>query len=176
MVNVTDFKDNDIFPKVYGSEDRLHHIFKRQRELMVKYEKIEKRNGLLQTDLIPVDLHCKNGQARLKDFAWRFTEELTEAGDAEGILHRQEELADALHFLIELCILVGIDDKVLYGMMAKDLGVEVIDNDDKTLCRLNKIWDRIEEQIKAVDGASARLLQPYQFDYWAFQSIQHLGF
>lgn len=106
------------------NQHRLEMIFTRQRELMEKYEVIEKANGLLQTDLIPVGLHSPNGQARLKDFAWRVTEELVEAIDAihDGETHVQEELADTLHFLVEMMILSGIEAKdmvigpLYYGM------------------------------------------------------------
>ena len=101
--------------------DRLKAIFKRQRELMKKYHEIEAKVGLLQTPEIPVDMDSHLGQARLKDFAWRITEEL---GEAMNCLknkpwkvtqmetdknHYYEEIADAFHFFIELCILSGLD-------------------------------------------------------------------
>lgn len=90
--------------------DRLKAIFDRQKELMEKYHHIEKRSGLLQTDDCPVDLDDKRGQARLKDFSWRFIEEVGEALDARSNeLHYQEELIDGLHFLTELTILAGRD-------------------------------------------------------------------
>lgn len=91
--------------------DRLKAIFNRQRELMVKYHPIEERSGLCQTPDVPVNLDDKRGQARIKDFAWRLTEELGEALDCrEGDeAHYQEELIDGLHFLTELTILTGKD-------------------------------------------------------------------
>lgn len=92
--------------------DRLQVIFNRQKELMEKYHHIEKRSGLLQTDSCPVNLDDKAGQARIKDFAWRLTEELGEALDAKqsnNTEHFVEELIDGLHFLTELTILAGKD-------------------------------------------------------------------
>ena len=90
--------------------DRLKAIFDRQKELMEKYHHIEERSGLLQTGDCPVNLDDRRGQARIKDFAWRLTEELGEALDAEANqLHYQEELIDGLHFLTELTILAGKD-------------------------------------------------------------------
>lgn len=94
--------------------DKLADIVRRQTELMQKYHHIEKANGLLQTDIVPVDIHDRFGQARLKDFAWRVTEEIAEATEAMIIhadipQHALEELGDALHFMIELDILSGID-------------------------------------------------------------------
>lgn len=59
--------------------DMLVAIFNRQQELMEKYHDIEKNIGLMQTEDCPVNLHDKRGQARLKDFAWRATEEVAEA-------------------------------------------------------------------------------------------------
>lgn len=88
--------------------DKLEAIFARQKELMSKYHHIEVKSGLLQTPDCPVNLDDRRGQARLKDFAWRTTEELAEALDArEDALHFQEELVDALHFFTELTILSG---------------------------------------------------------------------
>lgn len=90
--------------------DRLEAIFYRQKELMDKYHDIEKRSGLLQTEDCPVNIDDKRGQARIKDFSWRVTEELGEALDAlaqNDIPHYCEELIDGLHFLTELTILAG---------------------------------------------------------------------
>ncbi len=112
MVNIHEVEIN----KEDWAGDKLIAIFLRQEELMGKYHDIEKANGLLQTPLCPVDLHDRFGQARLKDFAWRITEELGESLDAyEKYLkeehskdHYLEEIADALHFLAEFTILAGI--------------------------------------------------------------------
>jgi hypothetical protein len=71
--------------------DRLISIFGRQKELMNKYHDIEKNIGLMQTEDCPVNLHDKRGQARLKDFAWRTTEEIAEAMETLPMIH---ELAD----------------------------------------------------------------------------------
>ena len=62
----------------------LKQIFDRQKELMDKYHYIEERSGLLQTADCPVNLDDRRGQARIKDFSWRVTEELGEALDALG--------------------------------------------------------------------------------------------
>ncbi len=94
--------------KVEG--DLLKAIFDRQRSLMGKYHDIELKSGLLQTEDCPVNLDDKRGQARIKDFSWRVTEELGEALDARSSKdHYQEELIDGLHFLTELTILAGKD-------------------------------------------------------------------
>lgn len=92
--------------------DKLQEIWDNQRELMIKYEKIEKENGLLQTDKIPVDINSREGQARIRDFCWRITEETYEALVAyyqEGKLAFMEEVADILHFLSELSIISGLE-------------------------------------------------------------------
>lgn len=105
--------------------NRLQEIFDRQASLMHKYEEIEEQNGLLQTPDIPVDLNDRFGQARIRDFAWRMTEELGEALEAlhDGRLaDHHEELADALHFLAELTILTGYKPEELGGF--SDLGEE----------------------------------------------------
>lgn len=104
---------DDVKMEASGSENALCEIFQRQQELMMKYHSIEKGNGLLVTDKVPVDLHEAAGQYRLKDFAWRITEEIGEALEAFEIhpdypQHFDEEMADALHFLTEFTILSGV--------------------------------------------------------------------
>lgn len=90
--------------------DKLQAIFTRQKSLMGKYHDIELKSGLLQTEDCPVNLDDKRGQARIKDFSWRVTEELGEALDARSNKdHYQEELIDGLHFLTELTVLAGKD-------------------------------------------------------------------
>ena len=64
--------------------DKLQAIFTRQKSLMDKYHDIELRSGLLQTEDCPVNLDDKRGQARIKDFSWRVTEERGEALDAKA--------------------------------------------------------------------------------------------
>jgi len=107
-MNIEDVKSEKGYPP-----NLLEAIFSKQRELMTFYHPIEERNGLLRTNMIPVNPHCKYGQAQLKDFAWRFTEEIGEATEALEIHpdnrnHFYEEMIDALHFLVELCILSGV--------------------------------------------------------------------
>ena len=112
-MNVNDVKLEDL--GITG-EDKLDQIFQRQFELMQKYHKIEEANGLLITPDVPVDLQDSRGQYRLKDFAWRITEELGEALEAMKVhpdlpIHFEEEIADALHFLVEFTILAGMPPK-----------------------------------------------------------------
>jgi hypothetical protein len=126
-MNVEDIKDVDI----PVGEDMLVSIFKKQKKLMEKYHHIEKNNGLLQTELCPVNIDDAKGQARLKDFAWRITEELGEAMNClknkpwkqtqmeTDVTHYIEEVIDAFHFFIELCILSGMDAEDLYRMYFK---------------------------------------------------------
>lgn len=98
------------------NKESLRAIFDRQKELMEKYHDIEFKSGLMQTEDCPVNLDDKRGQARIKDFSWRITEEVGEALDAitnesgeSALLHFHEELVDGLHFLTEMTILTGYD-------------------------------------------------------------------
>jgi len=110
-MNINDVDINGI-PK---EGDMLVNIYKRQKELMDKYREIEGRPNDEE-----INLHTKEGQRWLKDMAWRIVEEL---GEAMNCLknkpwkqteirtdenHYLEELADAFHFFIELCILSGL--------------------------------------------------------------------
>jgi len=124
-----------------GGECPLKIIFNRQRELMEKYHPIEDKNALLLTSDVPVDLNDRFGQMRLKDFAWRVTEELAEALDAldieNGVTeHVQEEMADAFHFLVELGIRAGLTSEsflpaandALHGIFLESAPSETLDN------------------------------------------------
>lgn len=118
----------------------LPEIFEKQKATMEKFHDIEKANGGLQTEDCPVDLDSFPGQARLRDFGWRITEELIEALLAyreldyleDPLVSRswepvdvvrkkvelwskaKEELMDCLHFIVEFSILCGFD---FYGKL-----------------------------------------------------------
>ncbi len=111
-MNVDDITSDEI-PTIGPEDDLFELIFRRQHALAQRYMEIEARNGMLQTRDFPVNIDDRMGQARLKDFFWRVTEELTEAvdaarGHAHIPNHTIEELADALHFLVEAHLLAGI--------------------------------------------------------------------
>lgn len=112
-MNITDIKDSEI--SVPDSAfSCLTGIFARQEELHEKYKHVEHGNGL-GLHLIKdkkFSLDCPRCQYIIKDFAWRVTEELTEALEAHhdgNELHCVEEIIDALHFYTELLILCGYD-------------------------------------------------------------------
>ena len=111
--------------------DWLKNIFLRQRELLDKYHEIEKQNGLLLYEGVPADLHNRKGQVHIRELIRRVVEELFEASHTlknspwkqSHVLtdedHFYEELSDAFHFFIELCITVGIDPEALYKLYFK---------------------------------------------------------
>jgi len=116
----------DILNKVKTPEgDKLEKIFERQKELAEKYHPIEERNLGCKLAEYPVNLNICSHQQRIKDLMWRIVEELGEAGNclknkpwkntnmATDELHFYEEIADAFHFFIELCIAVGLDAEKL---------------------------------------------------------------
>lgn len=142
--------------KIQG--DMLKAIFDRQKSLMSKYHDIEAKSGLLQTPDCPVNLDDKRGQARIKDFSWRVTEELGEALDARNQNdHYQEELIDGLHFLTELTILAGKDyDTLLDGVFSP-------------YCP-----DRLRQMV----GDAKDLMLYYgsdRLDFWVTRFIENIG-
>mgnify|MGYP001099173337 CR=1 FL=1 len=151
--------------------DRLQEIFDHQRELMKKYHPIEEANGLLQTSSVPVNLHDKHGQARLKDFMWRTTEEIGEAVDPSimKLEVRMEEWADALHFLTELSILST-------DLFVEELGVFCLQKDAQLREDIHNEkfkGDTLDIVFKCVWSWLQRCRQePY---YWAGQAIFELG-
>jgi dimeric dUTPase (all-alpha-NTP-PPase superfamily) len=117
MVNIVDV-DRE---KVTGIGCRLQIIFDKQEELMKKYHPIEERSGLRLCMDCPVDLHDPRGQSTIKDYAWRFVEELGESLEAYNLHsndpnHYREELSDALHFLVELSLHAGAKPQDIISM------------------------------------------------------------
>lgn len=93
------------------------NIFEAQRGLMHKYHDIEVANNALETDKVPVELQSREGQARLRRFAWFITEELVETLEAKymktSLANLHEELSDVLHFTTEWAILSGVQPEQL---------------------------------------------------------------
>ena len=137
--------------------DKLQAIFTRQKSLMDKYHDIELKSGLMQTEDCPVNLDDKRGQARIKDFSWRVTEELGEALDAKAAKdHYQEELIDGLHFLTELTILAGKDyHNLLPGGTA--------------LYSKDRLEDLVENAKEFISQNGDNL------NYWVSKFIENLG-
>ena len=113
MVNINDFKDADKIP-----DDITKAIFEHQMTLAKKYVEIENMGTLLEGDR-SLNIQTKEGQLWIKEFAWRVTEELCESIEPvientdtlteEHEKHYKEELADALHFFVEMCIIAGVE-------------------------------------------------------------------
>ena len=137
--------------------DKLQAIFTRQKSLMDKYHDIELKSGLLQTEDCPVNLDDRRGQARIKDFSWRGTEELGEALDAKATKdHYQEELIDGLHFLTELTILAGKD---YYNLLPEGT----------TLYSKDRLEDLVENAKECISQNGDNL------NYWVSKFIENLG-
>jgi len=113
-------------------DDLLCTIWESQKHLIRKYHDIERRNGCV---VIPEvnwgDLDDRYVQMRLKDLMQRCVEEL---GEAMNCLknkpwknsyvetdkpHFEEELADALHFFVELCLTAGVSAEDLFTLYMK---------------------------------------------------------
>lgn len=98
--------------------DRLELIFEKQHSLAQKYNQIEISQGVGYGILgdKKFNLNEIRSQCLLKDMAWRVTEEICEANECVHVVtrvvqnrdHFLEELADALHFLTELCLTAGV--------------------------------------------------------------------
>lgn len=126
-MNVTDFPDVEL-----PDSDLLKAIFARQQELIEKYHDIEKSRGaiVVEEDRFGA-IDSRFVQWRIKDLAYRTVEELAEATNclknkpwkqsevATDRVHFYEELADAFHFFIELCITAGLDAEDLALMYLK---------------------------------------------------------
>lgn len=87
--------------------DRVQEIFNAQLILMDHFYPIERQTLGLPL-FIPENLQTHMGQLRVKECAGRVSEELVEILDADIEEHRNEEIADALSFLLELFHVIGV--------------------------------------------------------------------
>lgn len=91
--------------------DYLVEVFNRQRVLMDNFHKVEMTNRAELRNSPTLEKHQLEtvfGQLRVKEYAWRITEEIGEALAEKDLDKYYEEIADAFHFLIEMYLLVGI--------------------------------------------------------------------
>lgn len=115
--------------------DRLEMIFEHKRKSSAHFRAVQQKHGLVPTpDLMVADPGTREGTHELhKGLHW-INLELSEFIGASPT-ERPEELADVLHFLIEFCILAGIDHTIIptegYRVEADRLDVmlEASDND-----------------------------------------------
>jgi len=128
MVNINDMDGPEQVP-----ENVLQAIFEKQWKLAEKYKDIEGMEDLLSEKRLKTNLDTQFGQIWLKDFCWRVTEELAESIEPvymheeltdEMRQHYIEELADALHFFVELCIIAGYSENDFKNI--EDITTEVI--------------------------------------------------
>lgn len=136
MVNI-----KDIETEAPGDGDWLQNIFDRQQSLEDTYEGIEVRNGFSHPT--PIDLDDARSQWFLKDAAYRVVEELSEATNCfknkpwkqTQVLtdkeHYFEELMDALHFFVRLCIYSGLSAEAVYKMYFKKSEVNLFRQESK---------------------------------------------
>jgi len=124
MVNIKDYPEIEKLPEA----DMLLSIFDRQRKLQEEYHEIQmKELSHFEPDKTPVDINSHLGQDQIRQrFFWTIIE-LGEAVDClknkpwkqsmveTDVDHFREEVADALHFFIEGCILAGITASELFS-------------------------------------------------------------
>lgn len=84
---------------------QLREIFEHQTDLARKFHPIEFANGYTPPTW-PVNINSRHGQDRLRQFAWWIAEEFVEFSVA-GHSEKPEELADMLHFQVEICLNCG---------------------------------------------------------------------
>lgn len=136
MVSVNEIGNPEEIPK-----DILKAIFDKQRILAQKYVDIEEMGDLLETTATNLD--TVEGQIWLKDFLYRIIEEVGESYEIifehldpdKGFdsltdlqkTHYSEELIDALHFFVELCIIAGYEHTDFKPL--KECGLYVVNND-----------------------------------------------
>ncbi len=157
--------------------DRLQMIFVKQGELFDRYHEIERRNGLGFAAIVGTrvfSLDCPRRQYVMKEVAWRVTEEIGEALEALDDLdpeHTHEEMADALHFLIELCIIAKVDASDIRGAARSFVPTKELDG-QLALFRLD---DGLDLVFRAADSILSPALPIKTVSEGVRHFIRHLG-
>lgn len=97
----------------------LQKVFDFQRQLMEKLAPVERELGYTPPQ-IPLDFTQRAHQDWFRLMSWYLTEEITEARVAAPE-DEAEELADCLHFAVELCILAGVTPSEVESFSVPDL-------------------------------------------------------
>lgn len=139
MVNVLDKEDVKL-----PEGDLLMNIFEAQHELIDKYSDIEHSRGALVIDPDEFgNIDHRFVQWRIKDLMQRCIEEMMEAANClknkpwkqsevtTDKTHYYEEIADALHFFVEMCITSGMDAEDLALMYHKKHAVNQFRQESK---------------------------------------------
>jgi hypothetical protein len=95
---------------------KLDDIFERQKEYMKTLVPTYIHNGFSIHTQWPWDINDRHAQEELRLLGWRYVEEIIEAltiwemGVLGGAQRKdyEEEVADALHFFVELCLVTGL--------------------------------------------------------------------
>ena len=137
-MDIRDIKTHFVSADWYSASDSaLTNLFKGQQSLVDRYVGVEK------LPKPPLEINIKAHQVILKDFISRVVEELGEAYESyllftEGIycnkdiINSNEELMDALHFLLETGIYCGLT--------AKDVELSMGET-------LEKMWDGFKPKL-----------------------------
>jgi dimeric dUTPase (all-alpha-NTP-PPase superfamily) len=120
-------KIGDIEIKTTG--DMLKDIFTMQHELQERYCIVERKKRCYYPESICIDE--PSDQNFIKSMAFRCITEIIEATECmrnkpwkqthvvTDVEHMKEEIADALHFFVELCLLLGMSAEDLYTYYMK---------------------------------------------------------
>ena len=125
-MNINDIKK---IIKVDG-EDKLDVIFAVQKKLKEKYDCIERQNGNF-VPVLSLDINNCRHQEYIRSLIYRVIAELIEAGEClrnkmwkqsevlTDVDHLEEEMGDVIHFVVELCINLGIDSNKFFEIYFK---------------------------------------------------------
>lgn len=97
----------------------LHNLFVYQRSLMDKLAPVERALGYTPPP-VPLDFNLRAHQDWFRLMSWYLVEEIVETQIAPKEMH-SEELADCLHFAIELCILAGVSPEQVEAKAQLDM-------------------------------------------------------
>lgn len=164
--------------------DRLAEIFKRQQEYCRSLAAAYQSNGLFDYSAeMPWSLDSRVDQEHFRLLAWRITEEITEAVEYHemAIDHKKswasvargsaslfrEEVADALHFLIELALATGVTEGELLS------GVQRVEARPPTIDHLSYLFDCVAREYGTED-LKLTIPQAWAFVIYTLGHTMHL--
>jgi dUTPase len=144
--------------------DKLQSIFERQTQYLTGLQPTYIQNGFLKhASQFPWDLDDRHYQEEFRLLAWRCVEEILEASETYETIHPanqgramyNEEVADALHFFVELCLVSGISQPELLTGIAManiyDPGTGDSDINPGGMDNLDKVFDFTKRKMSRGD-------------------------
>lgn len=134
IMNITDIQDVEV--------PTFSKILELQKALLAEYQKFDEVCR-------PFDIDSYEGQQQCRTLLFRAVEEYSEFREAETLVHKEEELADCIIFLLELSIL--LDLPINFEGERQTAGLDIIPVLYPLKYLRNKPWKKTQVRVDVLN-------------------------